>query len=529
MNLKTILIFITIIILISPVSADFWQKPIIAKPCSNTDGSGFVPGHADPSYIVDGDITTYIQSNSSSAGNYVYCYFEFPEIRKMKTNGFYFGGAVRTDSMNNQIEMSSTNNSDWSGLVIRSGLTIKTTDAPASYPGWYNRSHPTTAVPTEKYIAIGHNMGIAKPLRIYEEVFEFYGTSDYLPIVNFTGDPINGPAPMVTTFTAINITNTTGLSWSFGDGNITSSTINPISHLYQNRGTYTVRLDYFNDSGVAGYVQKNNYITVGAPNATKTKWFQTIDGTNGNIVLNSSIQLNDVENSSWVNATGLINDGMSSITTLEGHTINAYAQSLGYSDADDLGILNDGQPQYIMMWPTFAKNVSEGNVSLYVTVKDKDTKANIVGAGVTASLASGSMSTTTNEAGIAYFIVKNSSMVLITAQAIGQGYQTATTTINTGMASGGSASAAATILLGKNTVIPTFTTAVTTLPGGGTPTPVITILPGCEDTISAAGQEKCRAAQSNQGLSFLSGNLLGLIQICFVVTILYLLGIKLGK
>jgi PKD repeat protein len=346
--------------------------------------------------------------------------------------------------------------------------------------------------------------------------------------INFVGSPLSGPAPLSVAFTATNITNTEGLSWSFGDGNVTAGGLN-ITHLYSNPGLYTVRLDYFNLSGVAKSVQKNDYITVGAPNATKTKYFQTIDGTNGNIVLNSSIQLKDVENSSWVNATGLINDGMSSITTLEGHTIDAYAQSLGYSDADDLDILNDGQPQYIMMWPTFAKSVSAGNVSLYVTVKDKDTKANIVGAGVTASLASGSMSTTTNEAGIAYFIVKNSSMVLITAQAIGQGYQTATTTINTGMASGGSASAAATILLGKNTVTPVFSTVVTTLPGGGTPAPVATILPGCEDTISAAGQEKCRAAQSNQGLSFLSGNLLGLIQICFVVTILYLLGIKLGK
>ena len=355
-----------------------------------------------------------------------------------------------------------------------------------------------------------------------DRMFNFTSAPD------FVGSPLTGSAPLSVSFSVSNLTNKTGLVWSFGDGNITTATGTPIGHIYQNQGTYSVRLDYMNGSAPA-YIQKNNYITVGAPNATKTKWFQTIDGTNGNIVLNSSIQLQDIENSSWVNATGLTADGMSSITTLEGHHINAYAQALGYSDSDDLNILNDGTPSYIMMWPTFAKNVSTGNVSLYVTVKDKDTKANIVGAGVTASLASGSMSTTTNEAGIAYFVVKNSSMVLITAQAIGQGYQTATTTINTGTASGGSASAAATILLGKNTVIPTFTTSVTTLPGGGTPTPITTILPGCEDQISAAGQEKCRAAQSNQGLSFLSGNLLGLIQICFVVTILYLLGIKLGK
>lgn len=355
------------------------------------------------------------------------------------------------------------------------------------------------------------------------------GSIRYSPI-DFIGSPLSGPSPLSVNFLISNFTfiNATGALWSFGDGNVSSSHSATNTHLYQNPGTYSVRFDFFNISGFAGYIQKNNYITVGAPNATKTKYFQTIDGTNGNIVLNSSIQLQDIENSSWVNATGLINDGMSSITTLEGHTINAYAQSLGYSDADDLGILNDGKPQYIMMWPTFAKDVSAGNVSLYVTVKDKDTKANIVGAQVIASTPKGSQSTTTNDAGIAYFIVTNNTMVLITAQAIGLGYQAATTTINTGTASGGSASAAATILLGRSTtILPTY--VPTTLPGQPGVTPGPTPLPGCEDTISAAGQEKCRAAQSNQGLSFLSGNLLGLIQICFVVTILYLLGIKLGK
>lgn len=349
-------------------------------------------------------------------------------------------------------------------------------------------------------------------------------------IPNFTGTPLSGAAPVSTTFTIQNQTSINGpVSWIFGDGNTTLSSASSILHVYPNQGMYSVSMIYTNWSGFSNTITKLNYVNASASNATKTKFFQTIDGTNGNIVLNSSIQLNDIENSSWINATGLINDGMSSITTLEGHHINAYAQALGYSDADDLNLINDGLPRSIMMWPTFAKNVSAGNVSVYVTVKDKDTKANIVGAQVTISTQAMSVSTTTNDAGIAYFIVNNNTMCLVTASAQGLGYLAATTTINTGSANGGSAAAAATILLGKSTtVIPTYTVP-TTLPGGGTPVPTVTILPGCEDTISAAGQEKCRAAQSNQGLSFLSGNLLGLIQICFVVTILYLLGIKLGK
>lgn len=353
---------------------------------------------------------------------------------------------------------------------------------------------------------------------------------------NFTGTPTSGSGPLnvALTDTSLNATYSPIYNWTIAPATgwyLTSGTINSkdIAAAFVTNGNYTITHGVSTPFS-SDIETKTDYIWVYNSTATKTKYFQTIDGTNGNIVLNSSIQLNDIENSSWVNATGLINDGTSSITTIQGHHINAYAQALGYSDSDSLNRLNDGTPEYIMMWPTFAQNVSTGNVSLYVTVKDKDTKANIVGAGVTASLSTGSsQSTTTNEAGIAYFVVTNNTMALITAQAIGQGYQTATTTINTGTGSGGSASAAATILLGKNTVTPVFSTVVTTLPGGGTPTPTVTILPGCEDTISAEGQAKCRAAQSNQGLSYLSANMMDIIQICVFVTILYLLGIKLGK
>lgn len=364
----------------------------------------------------------------------------------------------------------------------------------------------------------------------YSSNFSLYSPPP--PIADFNGTPLNGTAPLtVQLLDNSSYGPFTSYSWSgTGPGTLyfdTPTAANTGLYLTV-AGTYTITHGvsnaYFSD-----FETKTDYIQVYNSTSMKTKYFQTIDGTNGNIVLNSSIQLEDIENASWTNATGLINDGMSSITTLTGHHINAYAQALGYSDSDDLNILNDGQPQYIMMWPTFAKNVSEGNVSLYVTVKDKDTKANIAGAGVTISPSVGSaQSTTTNAAGIAYFIVTNNTAVLVTAQAIGQGYQTATTTINTGTGSGGSAAAAATILLGKNTVTPTFPT-VTTLPGGGTPTPTITILPGCEDQTSPEGQAKCRKAQSNQGLSFLSAHMLDLIMICVFVTIMYLLGFKLGK
>jgi PKD repeat protein len=351
--------------------------------------------------------------------------------------------------------------------------------------------------------------------------------------VNFTATPLFGNPSLTVAFTdtSLNvftpaeynwsITPTTGVSGFFG---------NTISHsaVFSQSGNYTVSHGA-SDAYGSGILSRSDYIWVYNSTATKTKYFQTIDGTSGNIVTNSTINLKDVENSSWVNGT-FPADGMSSITTLVGHHINAYASLTGFSDAEDLNLLNDGEPRYIMMWPTFAKNVSAGNVSLYVTVQDKDTHAAIKGAQVTMSPSTGSaQGTTTNEAGIAYFVVKNQTLCYITAQATGQGYSTGVTTINTGSGSGGSASAAATILLSKNLVTQTPTTVVTTLPGGGTPTPTVTVLPGCEDQVTAEGQAKCRAAQSNQGLSYLSAHMMDLIMICVFVTIMYLLGIRLGK
>jgi hypothetical protein len=120
----------------------------------------------------------------------------------------------------------------------------------------------------------------------------------------------------------------------------------------------------------------------------------------------------------------------------------------------------------------------------------------------------------TNSGGIAQFVVPNQTTVWIDAQATGQGYQGATQSTYTGTGSGSSASVTVTIYLSKKTVTPTVT--ATTLPGGGTPTPTTTILPGCEDPMSA----ECQASQNEYSMGWLSQNGLMLIQffvLCFLI------------
>ncbi|MEW5804238.1 MAG: S8 family serine peptidase [bacterium] len=83
------------------------------------------------------------------------------------------------------------------------------------------------------------------------------------PIIDFSGTPTSGAAPLTVTFTA---TNTGGpvitWAWNFGDGG-TSALQNP-THIYTTPGTYTVSLTA-NGPGGTDTETKTGYITVYAP------------------------------------------------------------------------------------------------------------------------------------------------------------------------------------------------------------------------------------------------------------------------
>jgi PKD repeat protein len=82
------------------------------------------------------------------------------------------------------------------------------------------------------------------------------------PVVNFTGTPRNGTAPLTVQFTDLSTNNPTSWTWSFGDGN-SSNSQNP-SHIYMAAGSYTVSLTASNGDG-SGNKTVTDYIVVYDP------------------------------------------------------------------------------------------------------------------------------------------------------------------------------------------------------------------------------------------------------------------------
>jgi PKD repeat protein len=82
------------------------------------------------------------------------------------------------------------------------------------------------------------------------------------PVADFSGTPLNGPAPLTVSFTDLSANGPTAWSWDFGDGG-TSTARNP-THVYTVPGTYTVLLDVTNNAGLDS-LTRLDYVTVGDP------------------------------------------------------------------------------------------------------------------------------------------------------------------------------------------------------------------------------------------------------------------------
>lgn len=289
-------------------------------------------------------------------------------------------------------------------------------------------------------------------------------------------------------------------------------------------GNYTITHGISNLYG-SDTETKTDYIWVYNGSSTATTCAVASDLTTGHELQNVTINMKDVENSSWTNTT-LPTGGAAYITTLSSHTLDILASSYGYEDEDSnfLGVPTyDGGCYNLVLKPIGYANVTPGNVTLWVSVRDKDTTKGISGASVTATIysPSGTVITThtTNAQGSTSFIVTNNTNIALSASASGYVAKSAITGSGTG--SGGDASVTETIYLSKTTL--TTTPTPTTIPGTNvTPTVAPTVLPGCEDPTS----QECQDSQNNYLWAFISANALALIEIAFVVTILYMVGWK---
>jgi PKD repeat protein/predicted secreted protein len=83
----------------------------------------------------------------------------------------------------------------------------------------------------------------------------------YPPVVDFTGIPSSGNAPLVVQFYDNSTESPTGWSWNFGDEDMTNTTVQNPVHTYLKAGNYTVSLNVTSAGGF-GNLTRQGYINV---------------------------------------------------------------------------------------------------------------------------------------------------------------------------------------------------------------------------------------------------------------------------
>lgn len=303
---------------------------------------------------------------------------------------------------------------------------------------------------------------------------------DPTPVADFSATPTSGPASLYVSFTD-NSSYGTAWNWSITPTTGVIGYIGSVrnhSASFATPGNYTISHGVSNSFG-SDIETKTDYITVyNATTAYITTGFAAMDNPRWVQLAGATINLLDVENNSWKN-TSSSSTGYEEITTLNNHTISAYASLAGYSDAQLLSkpAWNGGVYQ-ILMYPTGYANVSAGSVTLYVTIFGSDIpNGRLSGATVNIAyeLSGGQHSDyrITDASGIAQFVVPNQTTIYVYAEKAG--YTRGGTTVASGNGNGGNASVYADVTLQRAyvTTVPT----PTTLPGGGTPTTAVTVDP----------------------------------------------------
>jgi PKD repeat protein len=341
-------------------------------------------------------------------------------------------------------------------------------------------------------------------------VYNQYIRSSPWPTFNWSATPLTGPAPLTAAFTIQNSSHS--YTATFGDGqsaNWTTELGN--TYVYTLPGTYTVTVGIRNGSTS---ITRTNYITV-SPQATGnvTTYAKAIDSTNGNLIYGAAISMYDITNQTWSNTTSAA-DGTWGISTKSGRYLNIYGYYTGnYSPGQLIGVPvgNGGITYNIMMSPN-STLPAIGSTNLYVSVIDADWTTPIKDATVTVS-GSGIATTsgTTNTAGGVIFVLPNKTSIYVSATAAGYGGVTAVS--NTGSTQ----SASLVLSLYKSRVTPTLTQ--TPLPGETTVRPTI-------DPNDPSLHNGDTTPMAQEMMAFLARNGLQLVELCVLVTILAMLGIR---
>ena len=82
-----------------------------------------------------------------------------------------------------------------------------------------------------------------------------------VPVVDFSGTPLSGIAPLSVAFTDLSTNSPTSWAWEFENNGLTDSTLQNPTHIYPSAGTYSVKLTATNAGG-SGMLVKTSYIVV---------------------------------------------------------------------------------------------------------------------------------------------------------------------------------------------------------------------------------------------------------------------------
>jgi PKD repeat protein len=292
-------------------------------------------------------------------------------------------------------------------------------------------------------------------------------------------------------------------------------------------GLYSVNLRANNSAG-SDWENKTNYVSISS-NATPNfcnqpvvpgyirSMAQCVDSQTSGAIHGCAISLLDKEGGAWSN-TSNAQGGTHCIDTLPGHHIDAYGSATGYTSTyrTDLPV-SDTLMYELIMVPGYVPPAASGKVWLYVLVNDQTTGAAISGATVSISGTGQTTQTgTTDNVGTISKQWANASTAYVTAAKTG--YNTGSKTVVT------SSFGPDTIRIELNKGIVTPTATATTGPGG---TVAPTLAPGKNaDGTYQAGYTNM---QGQEMMNWLAENGMALVQLCFLVTVFALLGIKFGK
>lgn len=230
-------------------------------------------------------------------------------------------------------------------------------------------------------------------------------------LVNFTGYPLDGYSPLSVDFRITNYSaaNESGFTWSWGDGQVTESTENPINHVYQNPGIYSVTLSYYDQLGNFSSVYKQNYVL--ASNASGL--IVNLDvkhAITGALIQDSTVGIQNTSTGVWRNVTaptGLVyfssTDPGYLYPLTQGQSITLAANKSGFSDASSTFNIpyNNYLVQLFLMPNTVVNSTGNGTVVIN-TIANKDGHSI---PGISVSLDSGQMGITNSAGAVTLFNV----------------------------------------------------------------------------------------------------------------------------